>query len=105
MFTTTDQRARFAEKARDYPEPRAADAFNEIATPKLVEHVAGLRIWFMCQGLEAQFLGALEGIFEAIGEYPMPEACSYQSVDHAALSRIYRSARSAWQEARQEDAA
>ena len=104
MFTTTDQRARFAEKARDYPEPRAADAFNEIATPKLVEHIAGLKVWFMTHGLEAQFIGALEGIFEAIGEYPLPEPTNWMTVEHAALSRMYKSARAAWQAKREQAA-
>lgn len=98
MFTKAEDRA------FNHPEPRAADAMNQIATPKLVEHVAGLKCWFMTHGLEAQFIGALEGIFEAIGEHPMPEACSYMTVEHAALSRLYRSARSAWQATR-EDAA
>jgi hypothetical protein len=105
MFSNQDQRARFQDKAHDHAEPRAADAFNQIATPKLVEHVAGLRVWFLTNGLEAQFIGALEGIFEAIGEYPMPEDSSYQTVEHAALSRIYRTARQAWQAERKGEAA
>ena len=104
MFNTTDQRARFIDKARDYPEPHAADAMNAIATPKLVEHVAGMKVWFMTHGLEAQFIGALEGIFEAIGEYPLPEQSSYMTVEHAALSRLYRSARNAWQAKREQAA-
>lgn len=104
MFSPADNRARFIDKARDYPEPHAADAMNAIATPKLVEHVAGLRIWFMTHGPEAQFIGALEGIFEAIGEYPMPEHSRYMTVEHAALSRLYRSARNAWQASKGEAA-
>lgn len=77
-------------------ETRAEDAFNEIATPALVQSVAGLKVWFLTNGHEADFLGALEGIFEAIGEYPLPEPTNWMTQDHAALSRMYRSARSAW---------
>lgn len=98
MFTKADDRA------FNHPEPRAAEAFNQIATQRLVDHVAGLKVWFMTHGLEAQFLGALEGIFEAIGEYPLPEHSSYMTVEHAALSRLYRSARNAWQASKGEAA-
>jgi len=101
MFTPADQRARFADKARDYSEPRPEDSFNEIVTPNLVTHIAGLKIWFLTNGREADFIGALEGIFEAIGEYPLPEPTNHMSVDHAALSRMYRSARAAWQAKRE----
>ena len=104
MNTAADQRARFAAKARDYPEPRPEQAFNEIATPNLVTIVAGLKVWFLTNGREADFIGALEGIFEAIGEYPLPEPTSFMTVEHAALSRLYRSTRAAW-EAKREDAA
>lgn len=100
MFTPADQRARFADKARDYSEPRPEDAMNAIATYGLVQSVAGLKVWFVTHGLEAEFLGALEGIFEAIGEYPLPEPTNWMTQDHAALSRMYRSARDVWQASR-----
>lgn len=97
MFTATDQRARFAAKAHDYPEPRPEQAFNEIATPNLVTHIAGLRVWFLTNGLEANFYGVMQGIFEEIGEHPLPEPTNWMTVEHAALSRLYRSARAAWE--------
>ena len=98
MFTKAQDRA------YSHPEPRAEDRMNELASDRLVQSLAGLKVWFTTRGLEAEFLGALEGVYEAIGEYPLPEPTNWMTVEHAALSRMYKSARAAWQAKREQAA-
>lgn len=103
MFNTTDNRARFIDKAHDHQEPRDEDRFNEVATPKLVDWLSRSERWFTNQGMAHQFYAIVEATFEEIG-WPSEHPTTWTSVDHDACIRIRDRARRAWKERREQAA-
>lgn len=97
MFSPADNRARFQDKAYSHPEPRAEEAFNETVSPQLVRGLSELESWFRVRGLEADFAGVCEAVFEVTG-YPMTEKTNWTSPDHNACIRMYQRARRAFDE-------
>lgn len=85
------------------PDPRPETAFNETVTPQLVRGLAELENWYRCRGMDADFAGVCEAVFETTG-YPMTEKTAWTSPDHNACIRMYQRARKAF-DAKREDAA
>lgn len=101
MFTTTDTRARFEEKARSHPEPRPEDDFNYMSTKNRVDWLSRAERDFTVNGLAHEFYAVLEATFEVIG-WPAEQPTTHTTVEHDQIIRIRDRAYRAWKERREQ---